>query len=88
VSQFGTAAIDNNEGYFSSTPWISRWDIPYGLATTDVGSSDGTVRAKIKWGDNGYGYGAGYLIFRFVDMDNYFEDLAAKRGKLTAVQVD
>lgn len=71
TSQYGTAAITGNEGYFSSLPYLARWDIPYGLTTFEGGTSNGIVGSKISWGDNGYGYGAGYLIFRFVDMNNY-----------------
>jgi hypothetical protein len=71
TSRWGTANIDSNGmAYFSSTPTITRWQVSYGLATCDC-PNNATIEGVCKWGDNGYGYGTGYLIFRYVDMDNY-----------------
>jgi hypothetical protein len=71
ISHYGTASITNNTAYFSSFGTHGTFGT-IGAASINSSASDCTITCQIKWGDNSFGYGVGYLLFRYQDSANFW----------------
>lgn len=70
VSHVGTVAINNNSAYCSA--YASHAFGSIGLATVQSMQSNCTITSQIKWGDNSFSYGLGFVVFRYVDTGNFW----------------
>jgi hypothetical protein len=76
-NQFGTAAITGNQACFTSYSYYGVFGAHNtGLATVNANTANCVVRSRVKWGDNGYGYGFGGLILRYQDSNNFLVALS------------